>query len=65
MHEQLPGLRESICGQTLRSDWPEGLLAHHPDSEGKGGCCDLLLLLDSKCPFLSVSCAFVYQDNSS
>lgn len=59
MHEQFPGLRKSVCGDTLRSDWPEGLLAHHPDSEGKGGCCDLLLFGFKMSVSVSIMCILI------
>lgn len=36
MHEQFPWLWESVCGQVPCPDWPEGLLTHNPDSQGKG-----------------------------
>lgn len=42
MHEQLPGFWQSVCGQASCSVWPEGLLPHHPDSQGQGG--DFILL---------------------
>lgn len=36
VHEHFPWLWQSICGQTLCTNWTEGLLAHNPDSQGQG-----------------------------